>query len=214
VEFFQFIAHLDEHLLALSQQYGNAAYVILFLIIFSETGLIIAPLLPGDSLLFVAGALAALSGGNPAAFNLPTLLVLLSLAAFLGNVVNYQIGRWLGPKVFHWPKSRLFNPVHLREAHDFYERHGGKTIVISRFLPFIRTFAPFVAGVGEMPRARFLAFNAAGAVLWVVSLVLAGYFFGNVPAVKGNLTLAIAVIVLITLLPLMAAGIRARFGKR
>ncbi|NDU91415.1 MAG: hypothetical protein G3I10_02160 [Ferrovum sp.] len=198
----------------LSQQYGYVAYVILFGIIFSETGLVVAPFLPGDSLLFVAGAVAALDAAQHATFNLPMLMITLSAAAFLGNLLNFQIGRWLGPKVFHWERSRLFNPRHLAEAHAFYERHGGKTIVISRFLPIVRTYAPFVAGVGDMSYSRFMAFNALGAVMWVVSLLLVGYFFGNVPYIKGNLGAMIAAIVAITLLPLIWAGLRARFRKK
>jgi len=214
VEILQYLEHLDDHLMLLSQQYGYAAYVILFAIIFSETGLVVAPFLPGDSLLFVAGAVAALDVSQHATFNLPMLMVTLIAAAFLGNLLNFQIGRWLGPKVFHWEHSRLFNPRHLAEAHAFYERHGGKTIVISRFLPIVRTYAPFVAGVGDMSHSRFMAFNALGAVLWVCSLLLAGYFFGNVPYIKGNLGAMIAAIVGITLLPLVWAGLLARFRKK
>lgn len=211
---FHYLQHLDSHLLLLSQEYGYAAYIILFLIIFGETGLVIAPFLPGDTLLFVAGAVAALDKTGHAVFNLPMLIVCLTAAAFLGNLLNFQIGRWLGPKVFHWEKSRLFNPRHLAEAHAFYERHGGKTVVISRFLPILRTYAPFVAGVGDMSHSRFMAFNALGAFLWVVSLLMTGYFFGNVPFIKNNLSLMIAGIVAITLLPLLVAGIWARFKKR
>ncbi|MDE1989037.1 MAG: VTT domain-containing protein [Betaproteobacteria bacterium] len=211
---FHYLQHLDSHLLLLSQEYGYAAYIILFLIIFSETGLVIAPFLPGDTLLFVAGAVAALDTTGHAVFNLPMLIVTLTLAAFFGNLLNFQIGRWLGPKVFHWEKSRLFNPRHLAEAHAFYERHGGKTVVISRFLPILRTYAPFVAGVGDMSHSRFMAFNALGAFMWVVSLLMAGYFFGNVPFIKNNLSLMIAGIVAITLMPLVVAGIWARFKKR
>ncbi len=145
------LAHLDDHLVALSQQYGYASDLILFLIIFSETGLVIAPLLPGDSLLFVAGAVAAGNALTPGPFNLPLLWVVLSAGAFLGNQLNFQIGRWIGPKVFHWERSVLFNPRHLAEAHAFYEHHGGKTIVLARFVPIVRTYAPFVAGGGTWP---------------------------------------------------------------
>ncbi|MDE2353946.1 MAG: VTT domain-containing protein, partial [Betaproteobacteria bacterium] len=159
-------------------------------------------------------AVAALDTTGHAVFNLPMLIVTLTLAAFLGNLLNFQIGRWLGPKVFHWEKSRLFNPRHLAEAHAFYERHGGKTVVISRFLPILRTYAPFVAGVGDMSHSRFMAFNALGAFLWVVLLLMTGYFFGNVPFIKNNLSFMIAGIVAITLLPLVVAGIWARFRKR
>jgi membrane-associated protein len=214
VELLQFLEHLDDHLILLSQQYGYATYAILFVIIFSETGLVIAPFLPGDSLLFVAGAVAALDASHQGTFNLPMLMVTLVAAAFLGNLLNFQIGRWLGPKVFHWERSRLFNPRHLAEAHAFYERHGGKTIVLSRFLPIIRTYAPFVAGVGDMSHSRFMAFNALGALLWVSSLLLTGYFFGNVPFIKGNLGAMIAGIVAVTLLPLVWAGLMAHFRKK
>ena len=214
MELLQFLEHLDDHLILLSQQYGYATYAILFIIIFGETGLVIAPFLPGDSLLFVAGAVAAMDASQQGTFNLPMLMVTLIAAAFLGNLLNFQMGRWLGPKVFHWERSRLLNPRHLAEAHEFYERHGGKTIVLSRFLPIIRTYAPFVAGVGDMTHSRFMAFNALGAVLWVSSLLLAGYFFGNVPYIKGNLGAMIAGIVAVTLLPLVWAGLRAHFRKK
>ncbi len=207
LEIFHFLGHLDDHLLLLSQQYGHVAYVILFLIIFSETGLVIAPFLPGDSLLFVAGAVSALDETTAhSVFNWPGLFVVLAAAAFLGNQLNFQIGRWVGPKVFHWENSRLLNPRHLREAHEFYERHGGKTIVLSRFLPIIRTYAPFVAGVGDMSHGRFMAFNALGAAMWVGLLLLAGYFFGNVPFIRSNLGTMIAGIVLITVFPLAIMG--------
>jgi membrane-associated protein len=214
VEIIQFLGHLDDHLLLLSQQYGDMAYVFLFIIIFSETGLVVAPFLPGDTLLFVAGAVAALDTSLAGAYNFPTLFLVLSAAAFLGNTVNFHIGRYLGHKVFHWEKSRWFNPRHLVEAHAFFERHGGKTIILSRFLPIIRTYAPFVAGVGDMSRTRFLLFNAVGAVLWVGSLLMVGYFFGNVPFIKGNLTMVIVVIVAVTLLPVLFAGWRSRNHSR
>ncbi len=214
MEILQYLGHLDDHLTLLSQQYGYASYVILFLIIFSETGLVIAPLLPGDSLLFVAGAVAALDRSQHATFNITVLMITLIAAAFLGNQFNFHIGRWLGPKVFHWERSRLFNPRHLAQAHAFYERHGGKTIVISRFLPIIRTYAPFVAGIGDMSHSRFVMFNALGAVLWVGTLLLTGYFFGEVPFIKGNLSAMIGVIVGVTLLPLVWAGLRSYFRKK
>lgn len=213
MELLHFLGHLDDHLLLLSQQYGHVAYVILFLIIFSETGLVIAPFLPGDSLLFVAGAVSALDGTAHSVFNGSGLFVVLTAAAFLGNQLNFQIGRWVGPKVFHWENSRLLNPRHLREAHEFYERHGGKTIVLSRFLPIIRTYAPFVAGVGDMSHGRFMAFNALGAAMWVGSLLLAGYFFGNVPFIKDNLGVMIAIIVMVTVFPLAIMGWRRARSK-
>ncbi len=211
---FSYIAHLDSHLIDASSTYGPAVYGILFLIIFCETGLVVFPFLPGDSLLFVAGAVAAMGAANSHGLRLPDLLLVLSLAAFLGNAVNFQIGRFIGPKVFHWEKSRWFNPHHLASAHAFYEKHGGKTVVISRFVPLLRTFAPFVAGVGDMTHQRFYLFNAIGAVLWVSSLLVAGYYFGNVPFIKGHLTLVILSIVAVTLIPIMYAGLKARMHMK
>lgn len=217
LELIHWMGQLDQHLLELGQQYGYQVYGLLFLIIFSETGLVVAPFLPGDTLLFVAGAVTAAQGGSSAlpgapGFSLPVLFLSLALAAFLGNQVNFQIGRWVGPRVFHWERSRLLNPRHLAQAHAFYERHGGKTVLLSRFLPIIRTYAPFVAGVGSMPRARFVLFNALGALLWVGSLLLSGFFFGNVPFIKGNLTLIILGIVLVSLLPVLWAFVRSRLS--
>ncbi|HRC60792.1 MAG TPA: VTT domain-containing protein, partial [Candidatus Propionivibrio aalborgensis] len=166
--FIDIVLHLDKHLAVLVQQYGPWIYAILFTIIFSETGFVVTPFLPGDSLLFVAGALAALGG-----MDIGVLLAVLIAAAVLGNMLNYQIGRFLGPKVFHWENSRFFNKAALVKTHAFYEKHGGKTLVISRFLPLFRTFAPFVAGIGAMSYSRFTFFNLAGAISWVASLSLA-----------------------------------------
>jgi membrane-associated protein len=189
-------------------QYGTWVYAILFLIIFCETGLVVAPFLPGDSLLFVAGALWAASDMNPHA-----LVVVLVVAAILGDSVNYAIGNYLGPRVFHWEDSRWFNRKALDRTHAFYEKHGGKTIVIARFLPFIRTFAPFVAGIGSMSYPRFLAYNVGGALLWVVSLVYAGVFFGNLPFIRNNLTAVIFGIIGLSLLPLVFAFVREKMRK-
>lgn len=214
MDILHFLSHLDEHLVALSQHYGYVADLILFLIIFSETGLVIAPLLPGDTLLFVAGAVATGPVLHPGPFNLPLLFVVLSAAAFLGNQVNFQIGRWLGPKVFHWDRSILFNPKHLVEAHVFYERHGGKTVVLARFVPIVRTYAPFVAGVGDMSHRRFAVFNAIGALSWVGVLLLAGHWFGNVPFIKGHLTEMILGIVVLTLIPVILATLRHSLRRR
>lgn len=194
--FIDVVLHLDKHLTQLIAQYGVWIYAILFLVIFSETGFVVLPFLPGDSLLFVAGMLAAL--GN---MDMTTLIVVLALAAILGNSVNYAIGRYLGPKVFQWPESRFFSHAALEKTHAFYELHGGKTIIMSRFLPLFRTFAPFVAGVGAMGFARFSLFNITGGLLWVVSLTLAGYVFGDVPVIKNNLSLMVVGIVVISLLP-------------
>lgn len=191
-----FLIHLDLHLEALLLDHGVWVYAILFLIVFCETGLVVLPFLPGDSLLFIAGALAAKGGMDPV-----ILSVSLIVAAVTGNTVNYWIGRYLGPKVFHWEDSRFFNRSALVRTHEFYERHGGKTIVISRFLPIIRTFAPFVAGIGAMSHARFQVFNLSGAFLWVATLVAAGHYFGNFPVVRDNLTLVILLIVAVSLLP-------------
>jgi len=194
--FIDLVLHLDKHLAVLVQQYGTWIYAILFVIIFSETGFVVTPFLPGDSLLFVAGALAALGG-----MNIGVLLAVLLAAAALGNMLNYQIGRFLGPKVFQWEDSRFFNKAALQKTHAFYDKHGGKTLVISRFLPLFRTFAPFVAGIGAMSYARFTLFNLIGAVSWVGLLTLAGYFFGNLPWVQKNLSVVILGIIAISLVP-------------
>ena len=195
-----FILHVDVHLKELFEHYGVWVYAILFLIIFCETGLVVFPFLPGDSLLFVAGALAAIGEGG---MNIWTLIGVLLAAAILGNMVNYQIGRLLGPKVFHWENSRFFNKAALVKTHAFYEKHGGKTLVISRFLPLFRTFAPFVAGIGAMNYSRFTFFNLIGAASWVVSLTLAGYFFGNLPWVQKNLSVVIVGIIAISMIPVL-----------
>ncbi len=199
------LVHLDRYLGEWLALYGVWFYAILFVIIFCETGLVVWPFLPGDSLLFVVGALAATAG-----LDVVFLTALIVVAALSGDNVNYWIGRWLGPRVFHFKESRLFNPKHLERTHAFYERHGGKTIVIARFVPIVRTFAPFVAGIGQMFYARFLAFSAVGAMLWSVSLVGAGYLFGNIPAVKNNLTLVIIAIVAISVTPIALEWLRVR----
>jgi membrane-associated protein len=200
-----FLVHLDRHLAALLQQYGTWIYALLFLIVFCETGLVVTPFLPGDSLLFVAGTLWATAGMDPRVLG-----ITLIAAALCGDNVNYWIGRYLGPKVFRWERSRLFNRAALDYTHAFYEKHGGKTIVIARFVPLVRTFAPFVAGIGRMSYARFLAFSVGGAVLWVGSLVTAGYLFGNLPLVRNNLTIVIFAIVLLSVSPIAIEYLRAR----
>ena len=194
--FIDIVLHLDVYLASLVGQYGPWIYAILFAIIFAETGFVVTPFLPGDSLLFVAGALAAVGG-----MDIGVLILSLSLAAVLGNSLNYSIGRYLGPKVFQWPDSRFFNRRALEKTHAFYELHGGKTIVMSRFLPIFRTFAPFVAGIGAMPWVRFTMFNVVGGVAWVGALCLVGYWFGNVPWIKANLTVVIIAIVVVSLIP-------------
>jgi membrane-associated protein len=206
--FVDLVLNLDRHLIALVEQYGAWIYAILFAVIFAETGFVVTPFLPGDSLLFVAGAVAAAG-----AMNIHLLVVLLIVAAVLGNSVNYAIGRWLGRQFFTDRGSRWLNPAHLEKAHAFYERHGGKAVVLSRFLPIVRTYIPFVAGMGAMQPARYTAFNVAGAVLWVASLGYAGYFFGNIPWIKGNLTLIIVAIIVASLLPLAIAWIRSRLRR-
>jgi membrane-associated protein len=200
-----FFLHLDRHLAEVIRQYGGYTYALLFLVIFLETGLVVAPLLPGDSLLFAAGSFAGLGALNPW-----LLFALLSVAAILGDTVNYAIGAYLGPKVFHFPKSRFFNPEHLRKTHEFYEKYGGKTIIIARFVPIIRTFAPFVAGIGAMSYARFLLYNVAGGILWVGVCVFAGYFFGNLPIVKKNFSLVILGIIVVSIMPAVVEYLRHR----
>jgi membrane-associated protein len=197
--------HLDTALQDVISTYGIWVYAILFAIIFCETGLVVLPFLPGDSLLFVAGAFAATG-----ALSLPLLIVLLLIAAVLGNSVNYAVGAYLGPKVFLWPDSRFFNRAALDRAHQFYEKHGGRTLVITRFMPILRTFTPFVAGVSAMSYARFQWFNVAGALLWIVSLLVAGYLFGNIEFIRKNLTLVIMAIIAVSLLPAVIAWLKNR----
>lgn len=203
-----FILHLDKHLDALIAQYGVWIYAILFAIVFLETGLVVFPFLPGDSLLFVAGAFAARGE-----MDLATLMIVLIIAAITGDALNYAIGRRIGPQVFRWENSRWFNKAAFDKAHAFYEQHGGKTIVLARFIPFIRTFAPFVAGVAQMRYASFAMFNIGGALLWVVSLCVAGYLFGNVPFIKNNLTIVIFSIIGLSLLPLVIEFVRAKLKQ-
>lgn len=202
------LVHLDRHLAAMLQEYGPWVYLLLFTIIFCETGLVVVPFLPGDSLLFIAGALAAAGG-----IDVHVLALLLVIAAVLGNTVNYSIGHFLGPKVFQWENSRLFNRKALERAHAFYEKHGGKTIIITRFVPILRTFAPFVAGVARMTYLRFSAYNVAGALAWVLSLLYAGYWFGNVEFVRQNLTAVILGIIGLSLLPLAFEYLRHRLRR-
>ena len=206
-QFIDIVLHLDKHLALLVQQYGLWIYGILFVIIFSETGFVVTPFLPGDSLLFVAGALAALGEGGMDIF---VLIAVLLVAAVLGNTLNYHIGRYLGPKVFHWENSRFFNRAALLKTHAFYEVHGGKTLVISRFLPLFRTFAPFVAGIGAMSYAKFTMFNLVGAVAWVASLCLAGYWLGNIPWVRANLSIIIVGIIVVSLVPVAVGWFKHR----
>lgn len=201
--------HLDSHLLTLTQQYGMWIYAILFLIIFSETGLVIFPFLPGDSLLFVAGALCGIG-----ALDLYALLPLLILAALAGDNTNYWTGRLLGRKLVKIGNSRFLKHEHLDKTHAFYKKHGGKTIIFARFLPILRTFAPFVAGIGRMHYRLFVLFSMAGGVIWINFFVLGGYFLGNIPVIKNNLTLLVMVIVFISLAPAMLEFFRHRRAEQ
>ena len=207
--FVDIVLHLDKHLALLVVQYGIWIYAILFLIVFCETGLVVTPFLPGDSLLFVAGALAATGG-----MDLGGLIGVLLAGAVLGDNCNYWIGRWIGKRVLHWGEGapRFFNRAAYDHAHAFYERWGGLTMAMARFIPLVRTFAPFVAGVARMAYARYFAYDLLGAAAWVVSLAAAGYWFGNLPAVKNNLSLVIVGIILVSVLPMAIGWLRARLA--
>lgn len=200
-----FVLHLDRHLGVWVAQYGFWVYGLLFAIVFAETGLVITPFLPGDSLLFVAGSLAALGS-----LDVHLLVAALFAAAVLGNVVNYELGRWVSPWVFSSRHSRWLNRKHLDDTHLFFERWGAAAIVMARFVPFLRTYVPFVAGLGRMTRSLYVLFTAIGAALWVGSLVYAGYFFGNIPWIKSNLGLLVIGIVLVSVLPVGIAALKAR----
>jgi membrane-associated protein len=199
------VIHLERHLSAVIQDYGAWTYLLLFLIVFCETGLVVTPILPGDSLLFAVGAFAATG-----ALDLTLVLLLLSVAAIAGDTVNYAIGYRVGPRIFRGESVRFLNREYLDRTHRFYERHGAKTIVIARFVPIIRTFAPFVAGIGQMSYGRFIAYNVIGGVSWLCLLVLGGYAFGNLPAVKQNFTLVIFAIIGVSLLPGLIEFFRQR----
>lgn len=193
-----FILHIDVHLAELVAQYGVWVYGILFLILFCETGLVVTPFLPGDSLLFVAGALAALPGND---LNVHLMVFLMVAAAILGDAINYTIGRLFGERLFSNPNSKIFRRSYLDQTHKFYEKHGGKTIILARFVPIVRTFAPFVAGMGRMSYRHFAAYNVIGALVWVLLFTYAGYLFGNVPVVQENLKLLIVAIIVLSILP-------------
>ena len=188
--------HIDKHLSEIIQNYGLWTYLILFIIVFMETGLVVTPFLPGDSLLFAAGAFAALG-----AFDIVWLFAILSVAAIGGDTVNYWIGSYIGPKIFHKEKVRFLNKEYLDRTHRFYERYGGKTIIIARFVPIIRTFAPFVAGIGSMTYWKFISYNIIGGIAWILICTLAGYFFGNLPMIRENFSLVIFAIIIISILP-------------
>lgn len=201
--------HLDKHLNVVIESYGWVTYAILFCIIFCETGLVVTPFLPGDSLLFAAGAFAALGS-----LELSLLLALLTVAAIAGDTLNYWIGNYVGPKVFQAESSRFLNRKHLQKTHEFYEKYGGKTIIIARFVPIIRTFAPFVAGIGSMTYSRFLIYNVVGGIAWILICVFAGYFFGNLAFVKKNFSLVILMIIIISVLPAVVEFVREYQRRR
>jgi membrane-associated protein len=203
-QFVDLFLHLDTHLSQVISQYGTWTYLILFLIVFCETGLVVTPFLPGDSLLFAAGTFAALGD-----LDVRAMILLLVVAAILGDTVNYWVGAAIGPRAFQG-NPRFLKQEHLDRTHAFYEKHGGKTIILARFVPIIRTFAPFVAGVGAMSYGRFLTYNVVGAVLWVALLVLAGFFFGNIPVVRENFTIVILAIVAISVMPMAIEAVRGR----
>ncbi|MCT8976571.1 DedA family protein [Clostridium sp. CX1] len=207
--FIDVIIHLDKYLNIVIQNYGTGTYLILFLIVFCETGLVVLPFLPGDSLLFAAGAFAALGS-----LNVYLLFSLLVIGAILGNTVNYYVGRAIGPKVFSKENVKFLNKEYLDKTQAFYDKHGGITIIVTRFMPIIRTFAPFVAGIGKMNFVKFMSYNIAGGVLWVALFVFGGYFFGNIPIVKKNFTVVIFAIIFISLLPAVIGVLKEKFGKK
>ena len=200
--------HLDVHLHELILQYGTFTYSILFAVIFAETGLVFTPFLPGDSLLFAAGTFAA-----KGAFNPHLLFILLTIAAILGDTVNYWIGHYIGMKVFNW-KIPFLKKEHLERTHQFYEKYGGKTIIIARFVPIVRTFAPFVAGIGSMTYSKFITYNVVGGILWVAIFIYGGYFFGNLPFVKNNFSWVIIVIIFLSILPGIIEYVRHKMEKK
>ena len=200
---------LDQTLAQFAGEYGNWIYLLLFLIIFAETGLVVMPFLPGDSILFIAGTVVATAG-----LDVHLLVALLIVAAILGDTVNYSVGHFIGPRVFDKPDSRWFRQDHLRRTQAFYDRYGGVTIIIGRFVPIIRTFAPFLAGVAGMSYRRFLSYNVVGGIAWISSLVYAGYLFGNIPWVKNNLTFIVIAIVVVSLIPAVSTFIRERRSRR
>jgi membrane-associated protein len=205
------VLHLDRHLNEFAAQFGSWLYVILFVIIFAETGLVVTPFLPGDSLLFAVGALAASTGS---VLNVHLTVVVLIVAAILGDTVNYWAGKKFGPAVFKSESSRWLNKKHLERTHQFYERYGGKTVILARFVPIVRTFAPFVAGIGAMSYAKFIIYNIVGAILWVSSMTYLGYLFGNIPIVKKNFTLVALGIVFVSILPAVYEFAREWMAKR
>ena len=204
-----FVLHIDQHLIELTQTYGLWIYAILFLIVFCETGLVVTPFLPGDSLLFAAGAVAALGG-----MDVHIAAALLLAAAVIGDAVNFAIGKYFGEKLFAKPDSRVFKREYLDKTHAFYEKYGGKTIILARFVPIVRTFAPFVAGMGDMHYGHFIRYNIIGALMWVGLLTYAGYFFGELPVVKNNFGLVVIGIIVVSVLPMAVEIAKAKWGKK
>ncbi len=209
MEFIDFILHAEVHLREFLVAYGLWIYLLLFLIIFAETGLVVTPFLPGDSLLFTLGIMAA-----EGLLDIQALFGLLLAAAILGDTVNYSIGAWVGPRAFHYPDSRWLRREHLTRAHAFYEKYGGKAIVLARFVPIVRTFAPFVAGIGTMEYRRFILFNVTGGLAWISLFLLGGYYLGNLPGVKSNMKLIVVLIVLVSVMPIVYEWWRARQASR
>ena len=206
-EILDFILHIDKHLVALTAQYGLWVYAILFLIIFCETGLVVTPFLPGDSLLFASGAVVASSQGS---LNIHIIILILLTAAIVGDAVNFMIGKYFGEKLFSNPNSKIFKQEYLSKTHAFYEKYGGKTIILARFVPIVRTFAPFVAGMGNMHYGRFLRYNIIGALAWVLSLTYLGYIFGNLPFVKDNFSKVVIGIIVVSMLPMIVEFVRTK----
>lgn len=204
-----FILHIDQHLIELTQTYGLWIYAILFLIVFCETGLVVTPFLPGDSLLFAAGAVAALGG-----MNVHMAAALLLAAAVIGDAANFAVGKYFGERLFAKPDSRVFKREYLDKTHAFYEKYGGKTIILARFVPIVRTFAPFVAGMGDMHYGRFIRYNVIGALMWVGLLTYTGYFFGELPVVKNNFGLVVIGIIVVSVLPMAVEIAKAKWGKK
>lgn len=202
-----FILHIDQHLQFIVAQYGIWIYAILFLLIFCETGLVVTPFLPGDSLLFAAGSIAAVGE-----MNVHLMVALLLIAAIVGDAVNFALGKYFGQRLFANPQSKIFKQIYLHKTQEFYQKHGGKTIIIARFMPIVRTFAPFVAGMGHMHYGHFIRYNCIGAVIWVVLFSYAGYFFGNLPFIKQNLSLALIIIIAISLLPAVIEILRHKLS--
>lgn len=206
-----FILHIDVHLKELVANYNTWVYAILFIIIFCETGLVITPFLPGDSLIFIAGALSALKDND---LNVFLLVIIFSIAAIIGDSINFEIGKYFGHKLFSNPKSKIFKQSHLKTTHEFYEKHGGKTIIIARFVPIVRTFAPFVAGMGRMHYSKFISYNILGGILWVSIFTFLGYLIGDNPWVQNNLKLLMITIIVVSVFPAIFEIIRNKYSKK